>query len=245
VYCAAASKTQEKLQEVFERTFGLELQPMSAGSLALRILESQGKRRDYEDFRPTRFVPGPEGEGQMPDYPWVAKGDGAKDFLGNEFLLWLWHELQHGNGEIKTDAGKNISIMLDKSLDLDCAYGQTGRDSLRGDGASQMPEAMDGLRSGKVPRKATMILDGGGQYYFGFNPETFAFGTMKLPEVEEAENDRVLFEERIGLLRDGCKMMDGIYAAFLKLRGSNSWESAAGKIRKWILTTNRPAMAVA
>jgi hypothetical protein len=245
VYCAASNKSQEKLQEIFERTFGLELQPLSAGSLALRALETQGKRRDYEDLRPTRFVPGPEGEGQMPDYPWTLKGDGPKDFLGNEFFLWLWHELGHNDGEIKTEAGKAVALMLDKSLDLDCAYGQTGRDSLRGDGASQMPEAMDGLRTGKVPRKATFILNDGGQYYFGFNGETFAFGGMKLPDVEEAENDRVLFEERIGLLREGCKMMDGIYAAFLKVRTGGSWESAAGRIRKWILTTTRPIAAVA
>jgi hypothetical protein len=245
VYCAAGGKTQEKLLEIFERTFNLELQPMTAGAAGLQILESIGKRREYEDFRPTRFVPGPEGEGQMPEYPWVSKGANPKDFLGNEFLLWLWHELQHGKGEVKTDAGKSVAILLDKSLDLDCAYGQTGRDGLRGDGASQMPEAMDGLRSGKVPRKATMVLDGGGQYYFGFNAESFAFGTMKLPEVEEAENERVLFEERIALLRDGCKMMDGIYAAFLKLRASSGWESAAGRMRKWILTTSRPIAAVA
>ncbi|HEY1683404.1 MAG TPA: hypothetical protein VGG19_01460 [Tepidisphaeraceae bacterium] len=245
VYCSATGKSQEKLLEIFERTFSLELQPLSSGSLALRGLETQGKRRDYEDLRPTRFVPGPEGEGQMPDYPWTFKGDGPKDFLGNEFLLWLWHELLHGNGEIASEAGKSVAVMLDKSLDLDCAYGQTGRDSLRGDGACQMPEAMDALRSGKVPRKASMILNDGGQYYFGFNAESFAFSAMKLPEVEDAENDRVLFEERIGLLREGCKAIDAAYASFLKLRCASGWESAAGKIRKWILTTTRPVAAVA
>lgn len=245
VYCAASGKSQEKLLEIFERTFGLELQPLSAGSIGLRNLESLGKRRDYEDLRPTRFVPGPDGENQMPEYPWTLKGDAPKDFLGNEFFLWLWHELQMGNGEITTDAGKSVSIMLDKSLDLDCAYGQTGRDGLRADGAAQMPEAMDALRSGKVPRKASFILNDGGQYYFTLAAESLGFSGLKLPEVEEAENDRVLFEERIGLLRDGCKMIDGIYATFLKSRTGGSWESAAGRIRKWILTTTRPVAAVA
>src|SRR5205085_130398 len=73
LYAAATGATYEKLAEMFERTFELKLVPITAGSLALRLLEPRGRRRDYEDFRPTRFVNGPEGEGQLPDYPWTAK----------------------------------------------------------------------------------------------------------------------------------------------------------------------------
>ena len=75
------------MAEIFERTFKCELQPLTAGSQAARLLVEGGKRREYEDFRPTRFVAGPEGEGQYPEYPWVAKGPEPKDFLGNEFLV--------------------------------------------------------------------------------------------------------------------------------------------------------------
>ena len=56
VYSAASGKSFEMLAEIFERTFDLSLQPLSAGSTALRLLEPRGKRRDYEDFKPTRFV---------------------------------------------------------------------------------------------------------------------------------------------------------------------------------------------
>ncbi len=82
VYSPASGPVAEKLMELFERTFGLELQPLSAGSIALKMLESRGHRRDYEDSRPTRFVLGPEGESQYPEYPWTAKGPQPKDFLG-------------------------------------------------------------------------------------------------------------------------------------------------------------------
>ncbi|HSV16551.1 MAG TPA: hypothetical protein VLI90_19970, partial [Tepidisphaeraceae bacterium] len=95
LYASATGKRFEMLAELFERTFGLSLIPLSAGSIALRLLEPRGRRRDYEDFRPTRFVYGPEGESQYPEYPWVMKGPEPKDFLGNEFLLWLWHEADH------------------------------------------------------------------------------------------------------------------------------------------------------
>ena len=107
---------------------------------------------------------GAGGESQWPDYPWVMKGPEPKDFMGNEFMLWLWHEADAKTGVIPTEDG-DVTILFDKSLDLDCAYGESGKDSLRGTGPSRMPEAMDALRSGKVPRKAGLIMDARGSQY--------------------------------------------------------------------------------
>jgi hypothetical protein len=73
VSCAASGGSYEKLAEIFERTFNLQLLPISSGSLGLRLLEPRGRRRDYEDLKPTRFAYGPGGENEYPDYPWVAQ----------------------------------------------------------------------------------------------------------------------------------------------------------------------------
>src|SRR6202042_3220368 len=114
-----------------------------------------------------------------------------KDFLGNEFLLWLWHEADHKTGIIPTAEVGDVTIYIDRSLDLDCAYGQTGKDSLRGDGPSRMPEAKDAIKSGKLPRKAGICLHNRGQQYdFNFNAEAFAIGSGKLPDVEDADTPR-------------------------------------------------------
>lgn len=244
VYSSASGKSFEKLAEIFQRTFGLDLVPMTAGSLGLTICEDNSKRRDYEDFRPTRFVQGPEGEGQHPEYPWVLKGPEPKDFLGNEFLLWLWHEADSRTGIIATPDAGDVTIYIDRSLDLDCAYGQTGRDVLKGDGPSRMPEARDALRSGKLPRKAGMIIDANRQQYsFTINAEQLSFSGTKLPDVEEAENPRVEFEERVSLMRDLCGAIDGLYEAFLKLRGSSGWEGHVNGIRRWIMQPVKTAAA--
>lgn len=251
VYTPATHTAAEKLIELFDRTFGLELQPLSAGALALKQLQTHGHRRDYEDFRPTRFVLTDGGESQYPDYPWVAKGPQPKDFLGNEFLLWLWHEADRNDGAIKTDAVE-ITIFIDKLLDLDCAYGQTGRDSLRGAGPSRMPEALDALRTAKIPRKMGMILDTGQQFSLTLNAETLGISSAKLPEVEDAETPRVVFEERIMLMRDLWRAIDHLFATFLKQRATAAWESQSAAVRKWILTppnrsaaTRREALAEA
>ena len=94
---------------------------------------------------------GPEGESQYPEYPWVAKGPEPKDFLGNEFLLWLWHEADVRTGIIATEKAGDVTIYIDRSLDLDCAYGQTGTDALKGDGPSRMPEARDAHPQRQAP----------------------------------------------------------------------------------------------
>lgn len=240
LYCNASARSEEMLQEIFERTFGLALQPLSAGALALRMLESHGKRRDYEDARPTRFVISPDGESHQADYPWVAKGPQAKDFLGNEFLLWLWQQTDAHAGAIKTGKGE-VAVFFDRALDLDCAFGQTGRDSLRGDGVSRMPEAIDALRSGKVPRKAGLVVEHAGmQYHLTLGAESLAVSSLKLPDVEEADNPRVLFEERIAMLREFGNALESLYASFVKIRASSSWESHTNSIRKWILSAGRP-----
>ena len=245
VYSPAAGPAAEKLKELFERSFSLELQPLSAGSIALRTLEAGKQRRDYEDLRPTRFVMGSDGESQHPEYPWAAKGPQPKDFLGNEFLLWLWHEADYHDGEIKTESGE-VTIFIDKSLDLDCAYGQTGRDSLRGDGPTRMPEAKDALRTGKLPRKAGMILDVSRQQFsFTLNAVSFAVTAARLPAVDDAETPRVLFEERIGLMRDLWKAVDSLYQTYHDRRCGGGWESQTSAIRKWILQTAKPVVAVA
>jgi hypothetical protein len=173
-----------------------------------------------------------------------SKGAEPKDFLGNEFLLWLWHEADHKHGVIKTDESGEIAVLVDKSLDLDCSYGQTGRDMLKGDGPGRMPEAMDGLRSGKVPRKVGLVLDiNRHQYTLTLGGESLAVNGLVIPEIEEADTPRVVFEERVTLLRDFCQGLDELYGAFLKVRAGGSWETHSGQLRKWIKAPAHSAAA--
>jgi hypothetical protein len=243
LYTSATGKSFEKLGELFERTFGLGLESLSGGGQSFRLLDKIGKRRDFEDARPTRFAIGAGGDGAHPEYPWVSKSQEPKDFLGNEFLLWLWYEADARSGTIKTEAG-DIAILIDKVLDLDCSYGQSGRDSLRGDGPGRMPEAMAALRSGKVPRKAGLVLDiNRRQYSLMLAGESLAVNGLVIPEIEDAETPRVVFEERITLLRDFCEGLDALLTTFLKVRSGGSWETHSSNIRKWIKGQPKSAAA--
>jgi hypothetical protein len=244
LYCNISAPGAEKLLELFDRTFDLRLEQLSSGALALRKLEKSGKRREYEDAKPTRFAPGPEGDSQQPDYPWVMKGDQSKDFFGNEFLLWLWHASESA-GDIATAVGA-VNVVLERTLDLDCAYGATGRDTFRAAGVTRMPEAIAGLRTGKVPRRAGVTMHACGmQVTFALSAEHLAISGLVLPNVEEADSERVLFEERIAMLRTFSSAIDALYGAFLEVRASSKWTGVKNGLRKWIQANSAPGRAVA
>jgi hypothetical protein len=237
VYTNASGATLEKLNEIMERTFGVELQGRSAGELAAIYCNRDNVgSKVFDDLRPTRFVRGPEGDGQVPDYPWVAKGSEPKNFLGNEFLLYLWYMSDAKSGAVTTQNGKDITIFIDRSLELDCAYGQTGRETLRGDGPSRSQEAKTGLRMGKVPRKAYFIIDHEReQYGLTLNPESMTFSSVGLPEVEEAESPRVLFEERIASIARFRGTISTLFSTFMQARvDTQMWGNIVTSIQQWI-----------
>ena len=233
LYGPSSQSTQDKLFELFDRTFGLSLVPLTSGSLALRRLESTGRRRDYEDARPTTFVTGPQGSGHAAEYPWVSKGPQAKDFFGNEFLMWLWWTSENGGG-VGGANNSPISLVIDKSLDLDCTFGITGRDSLRGDGPHRMPEARHALRTGKAPRKLGLVLDASQPFMLTLAGESLAVSGLQLPDAEDADSPRTLFEERINALRDFGSALDAMFDAFLNVRAGGDWPGVTSKIREWI-----------
>ena len=247
LYAGGSSKQREQLVELFERSLDLKLIPLSSGSIAMRSLEDAGKRRDYEDLVPTRFAIGPGGEQQTADYPWTAKGDADKDFLGSEFLVWLWHKTATSDSAIDTEEGV-VTVMFTQVIDLDCCFGATGRDVLRNEGPTSMIEATEALRTGKVPRRAGLTFEHAGSIFqFNFDAASFGVSSLKLPDVEEADSPRVVFEERVGMIRLFMTLLDSLYEVFLQHRvGSKAagpWEATASARRAWIAKSSKARAA--
>lgn len=231
------------LIDLFRATFDCRLEPLSAGSIALDILAGQGKTRTYEDLRPSAFTRPPPGasdsggeaERATPAVPWSSAGPQPSDFLGNEMLIWLWHECETNERLIQTEAAKT-ALVIDRLLDMECAFEATGRQSLLATGPTRLPEAAAALSHGKWPRKAGLILAlGSDEFELTFQADRFHVTGLKLPKADDpADTPRDELERRVALIGDLDRALLGLFRAFLEKRTSPGWPDVRSDISKWI-----------
>jgi hypothetical protein len=222
----------DRLLPLFRETFDRPLEPITAGSLAYEQAEarSPGLGRAVEDFGPVRFL-GDDGPAII---AWAESDASSRDFWGNEFLMWLWHTLQSDGDILDLPDGSDVSVMLAKTLTLDCPRGETGRDSLTNEGPARLPEAFRAIQSGKLPRKAGLVLvRHGAQYELTLQAETLAVSGLALPKVEGASGSE-LHGARIDSLRHLVETLDLLYDAYGRRRIGPSWAGELGRIRRWL-----------
>ncbi len=231
------------LRDLFREHLGASLEPMGAGAIARHHLESSGRGRDYEDLRPSPFTPPPpqaEPEAgrdpSLPLVPWIAAVSGeAQDFLGNEFLLWLWWRIATGEGAVDV-AGGRLELSLDRLVDMACAWDATGTQALRGHAPHRLPEAADALRGGKWPRKLGMLLataqTGAPLTLQG---DRFIVGGLALPKPEDMPpTEHETISLRLAGLRDLDAAIMSLYRGFVDLRAGSGWQTARSSMSAWM-----------
>ncbi|MFW6059230.1 MAG: hypothetical protein ACODAQ_03560 [Phycisphaeraceae bacterium] len=262
LYCGASGNSViEALVRQMRDSFNVELELLSAGRAAGEQFKATGRTRDWEDLHPSPFTAPPseahvdsdDADGprdpHIPSVPWCAKGVDLKDFLGNEFLLWLWWmtEAHEGTIDVTHSDGRSDSVFvaLDRSLDMECAWGVRGKQSLRGDGPTRFAEAGAALFHGKWPRKAGLILsDGESQWELTLQADQWVVSSGALPPIEDAQSPRELTEARLRHVQNLARALDGLYASFLQQRGGGGWSGRRDAIRQWIRQRREPRSAV-
>ncbi len=227
LYVGSSSQSVlDRVVSLFQATFEGALEPMTAGTLAAN--EGIGQVTDEE--APSLLRLGGSGASTA----WSESGGSNLDYLGNEFLVWLWHTLQTEGDVLTLEDSSEISVMLAKTLVLDCPRGETGRDQLSDAGPTRLPEAFRALQAGKLPRRTGLILDRQGMTYeLTLQAETFAVSGASLPKIEDVAG-REASLARIESLRHMVETLDLLYKLFLTRRSDSGWPAEIGRIRRWL-----------
>lgn len=235
LFGATSAAHADRLMDLFERTFGSPLEPLTAGRQAERAAAALGLAGGAD--APSGFVPGAGDE-----VAWVP-GGGAPDFLGNEYLLWLWFHTDRESDTLTVSDGSEITLMPARTLTLECPRGVTGSETIASEGPTRLPEARRAVQAGKLPRKMglTMVRHAQ-QYELTLLAETLAVGSCKMPDLpEDVTAARAKLEERATQVRELVETLDLLYARFLTLRLSADWPGELDRVRRWLAHTEARA----
>jgi hypothetical protein len=228
IVASTAATAIDRLHTLFKQTFDRGLEPLTAGRQAFVHAEASGQTRGVDDAVATAFVPG-----QSSAVAWTPD-ETSRDFLGNEFILWLWHYLENESDTLVVSDQSEVAVMLARTLTLECPRGQTGRESISSDGPTKLPEALRAIQAGKLPRKVGLtVVRHDQQYEFTLQAESLAVSGARLP-APEAEDERARHEERVTQLRSLLETLDLVYAAFLQRRLGEQWAKETAKMKKWL-----------
>lgn len=229
LFGATSTAQVDRLCSLFEQTFQLDLECVTAGPRAFHFAEVHGTTKQLDNAAPSAFIPGTTPS----EFAWIAD-ETSRDFIGNEFLQWLWFVTDTDTDTLKLSDDSEVTLMLARGLTLECPRGQTGHETFSHEGPTRLPEARRAIQSGKLPRKVgiTMVRHDL-QYEFAIQAETLAVGSAKLPPMD-AEDARAKLEERITQIRSLDETISLLYEAFLVRRLSPKWGEELGIIQKWL-----------
>ena len=219
----------DRFVSLFQQTFGYGLEPVSAGKRAYELATVRSQAVD--DSRSSAFIPGVS----VDDVAWIPD-DTNRDFLGNEFVLWLWWFSDTVSDTIKASDESEITFMLARSLTLACPRGETGTNTIKHEGPTRLPEAKRAVKSGKLPRKAGLILVRNcEQFEFMLHAETLGVGSAKLPRpADDVTQARAKLEDRVRAIRELNSSIGLLYAHFIGIRLGKGWIDTLPKMQKWL-----------
>jgi hypothetical protein len=226
----------DRLVSLFHQTFGFTLEAVTAGRRAYSLAELHQTTRNVDDSRLSLFIPDvtPEEAG------WIAD-DSSRDFIGNEFLMWLWFNSEGESDTIKVADNSEVTYMIARTLTLECPRGQTGHETISHEGPSRLPEAKRAIQSGKLPRKLGLTLVRHAyQYELAIHAETLGIGSAKFPNPpEDIKDGRAKLEERADRLRHLIETLDLLYDAFGRQRFGKQWSDTLPRMQKWLAREER------
>lgn len=161
----------------------------------------------------------------------------TRSFLGSEFMMWLWFKSETHDGLMDVAAHGPVEVVYDDRLVLEAYLAETERNTLKGGAPAYSPEAKVALQHGKrVSRAKLRVVKDGREWTFTFKAEGMDYTSVKIPSVLSRRQEEK-FYERMYLVEELEDIMDRLYAEFIRLRLTDSWdEEMVPAMKEWVAT---------
>ncbi len=218
----------EKLLELFGSTFQRGLDPVQPDPLAETLMREES--RALEQLTPFHLV----------ESPFEGDGDGSSldhvdlNYLGKEFLTWLWFKLDAERSSLTLTDGNELTVMIDRTLRLECDFGMTGTDVITSDAPAGLPEAKAALAIGKQPTKMGLVIGSTlGDFSLVLDGRKWTVSGLILPEDDEDRSAAEAFEQRFELIFDCAHLLEVIFELFLRNRVARDWAGELRSMSAW------------
>jgi hypothetical protein len=164
--------------------------------------------------------------------PRVRDPRGGLDFLGPEFLTWLWWRASEAPGFAHED-GTEVFVHFDEHLEFRGERSAARRTVLRSGMPGGSTEARAALRSGKTLVAARLLLvRGEEERRVTLKAEDYDVSGLKLP-APEAGSARERLENSLEALERAQDDLDLCFRTFLTVRCGTEWAAEVERIRAW------------
>jgi len=160
------------------------------------------------------------------------------EFLGREFLIWLWFKTETDEGVFDLGESGKAELWFDGRMILQAEH-DLGVETITFMGNQpQMKEARFALSEKKDLTQAKIRLSiGDNLWSFILDSTWMNFKSFKTPKVmqDKEEDPDGIFYEKMFLIEQAITAMDLIFCTFIRLRISPEWETnERPALVKWI-----------
>lgn len=168
----------------------------------------------------------------------IPSDRGGFDYLGPEFLTWLWWRSDQDPGFQHPD-GTEVYVHMDEHLDFRGERAASRRTVLRAGLPGASMDARAALQSGKLVVAARLLLvRGEDEVRFTLRAEDLEVSGTRLPVDADASGVRERLESALGNLERFWDDLDLCFATFLEVRTGPGWADEVERIRRWGVATS-------
>ncbi len=163
---------------------------------------------------------------------------GEKEFLGRDFLTWLWFKSESNLGQFTFEDSRQCALWFDDKITLQSEGTEAVQTVICQGENSELTEARHALLDGKKVTLAEIkFILGEDEWSFMLDSTWLNFKSLKTPEVdlETKEDPDGLFYEKIFLLDTVISAVEEVFVGFLRLRISDDWDTTElPAVKKWM-----------